>query len=90
MTVPVKSATFAGKKFKVSLEDRLDGYADAPENADVSRELWINPDLVGERRLDVCIHEALHACHPYMGEEDVAETARDIARFLYRMGYRVK
>jgi len=88
--LPVRSATFMGKRYKISLDERLDGYADAPEFSNGKREVWINPDLFDERRLDVIIHESLHACWPEAGENVVDRTARDIARFLWRLGYRTK
>jgi hypothetical protein len=37
--------------------------------------------------LDVIIHEALHACTE-LNETAVDETARDIARLLWRLGWR--
>jgi len=44
--------------------------------------------LVGERRLEVLIHEMLHACYWDLDEEAIDITARDIARVLFRLGYR--
>lgn len=41
-----------------------------------------------ELELDTIIHECLHACQPDLAEETVEEVASDIARVLWRMGYR--
>jgi len=38
--------------------------------------------------LDTAIHEGLHACMWDLDEEAVADSARDLARFLWRLGYR--
>lgn len=38
--------------------------------------------------LDTVIHEALHAALPLLDETAVHETANDISRLLWRMGYR--
>ena len=40
--------------------------------------------------LDTIIHECLHAAVPDLAESTVEESATDIARVLYRMGYRLK
>ena len=47
-----------------------------------------NPKLKGLRKLEMFLHEPLHACLWDLDEEAVEETARDMARFLWRMGYR--
>ena len=40
------------------------------------------------RELDTFIHEALHACAWDLNEDAVSQTATDIAKFLWRLGYR--
>ena len=42
----------------------------------------------GELELDTTIHELIHACQPDLAEETVEEVASDIARVLWRLGYR--
>ena len=45
-------------------------------------------DAVGERELDINIHEMLHACSwNFADEEWVAQTATDIAAALWKLGY---
>ena len=39
-------------------------------------------------RMDTTIHEALHALLPFADEECVTKTATDLARLLWRLGYR--
>ncbi len=45
--------------------------------------------LKGERRLDVLIHEMLHACFWDIAEEGIQFGATSIAKALWRMGYRL-
>ena len=38
--------------------------------------------------LDTYIHEFIHACFPDIDEDVVDKSAADIARILYKLGYR--
>ncbi len=38
--------------------------------------------------LDTLLHEGIHACMPFLEEEIVAESATDIAKFLWKLGWR--
>ena len=53
-----------------------------------AKELVVSPRLKGEHRADCIIHELLHAALPDLDEAAVDETATDIARVLWRLGYR--
>lgn len=64
----------------------IDGRCDDPTTP--KKRITIKKTLVGERRLEVLIHEMLHACYWDLDEEAIATTARDIARVLFRLGYR--
>jgi hypothetical protein len=52
------------------------------------REIVISTAISGERELDVIIHEVLHAADWHRSEEWCATVATDLARILYRLGYR--
>lgn len=52
------------------------------------RTITIHPRLSGELKLDVIIHELLHACQPDQNEDAIDQTATNIARVLTRLGYR--
>lgn len=80
---PVKTATLGGRRYKIIVDD-LDG------NCDTDDHYWliIERDLNTKVGLETVIHESLHACNWHAKEELVEETARDIARFLWRLGYR--
>jgi len=54
-----------------------------------NKEIRINLKLDGELLLDTVVHELLHAASPELASEDwVNGTASDIARVLWRLGYR--
>lgn len=89
----VKSATFRGKKFDVYLVQKLCGLAESNEPDDdemIKSSITISEDQTPLQFLDTTIHESLHACLWRLSEEDVTQTATDIARLLWRMGYRRK
>ena len=52
------------------------------------REILIDDRITGHRLLDTLIHEGLHAALPHLMEHDVTRAATDIARVLWRLGYR--
>jgi len=81
----VKTATFNGRKYHIII-DALDG------NVDTDDKYWliIERDLNHKIGLETAIHEALHACSWATQEGKVEMTARDIARFLWRLGYRLE
>jgi hypothetical protein len=80
----MKSHTFNGRKYKVTIE-ALDGMCDTYNK---ERELVIMADLNTRCGLETAIHEALHCCHWPASEDSVTATAYDIARFLWRLGFR--
>lgn len=82
---PVKSFTCRGKrwKYRVTRPMKKRGEADS-----VRKEVRISGDMKGEKLLDTIIHEALHVGCWDLDEEVVEEVATDIARLLWRLGYR--
>lgn len=52
-------------------------------------KILIDQGLRGRARLEIELHEACHACFPQMSEETVTEAARDMARILWTLGYRI-
>lgn len=79
----IKTHTFDGKQYRIILGD-LDG------NCDTDDYLWliIERDLSKRIGLETAIHEALHACDWSTKEDKVEIIAHDIARFLWRLGFR--
>jgi hypothetical protein len=80
-----KTHTFCGKKYQLILEE-LDGVCA------VDGENWLIAvrDLKTRVGLETLIHEMLHACDWSVAEEKVEQTAKDMARLLWRLGYRLR
>lgn len=62
------------------------GECDPPNTK--GKEIRIRKTLRGEERLEVLIHESLHAVNWSLDEEHVNEISQDIARLLWRLNYR--
>lgn len=62
------------------------GVCDSPTTP--GKAIKIQSGLKGEELLEVLIHEALHACAWNLDEDAVTVTAEDIARMLWKLGYR--
>ena len=80
----MKTHTFCGRKYKIEL-DPIDGWCDQRK---MMQQVWLMRDLKTKAGLETAIHEGLHACHWNASEENVTQTAYDIARFLWRLNYR--
>jgi|10_taG_2_1085330.scaffolds.fasta_scaffold09397_2 uncharacterized protein YfaQ (DUF2300 family) len=84
----MKTHVFRSARYRIVESDRIkrDGYCDWRRKK--GKKLWIKKSLSDEKRLDVLIHEGLHACLPDADEHTVQETAQDLALFLLRDGWR--
>ena len=85
---PVKTHRFGGKRYRVSVEERIEGYHEDGRRG--PRELYADPYLPPLAFLDTLVHECLHAEFPKMSEKRVDAAASNIARLLWRLGYRRK
>ena len=81
----MKTATFNNTRYDIVI-GKFDGYVDTDDRY----SLIISRDLNTQAGLETAIHESLHACNWHAKEELVEVTAKDIARFLWRLGYRVQ
>ncbi len=82
----IKSHTFRGKKFDVTFVDEVDGMCVRRENRRGEVLLWSGrPPKVF---MEAAIHEALHAMNWAIPEAVIDERARELARWLWRLGYR--
>ena len=81
-----------GKRWRLEVLDYLhDGSCGSMDPAGVPRKrILISRSQDPIDILDTVIHECLHASVPDLAESTVEESATDIARVLYRMGYRLK
>uniref|UniRef100_A0A6M3KPZ8 Uncharacterized protein n=1 Tax=viral metagenome TaxID=1070528 RepID=A0A6M3KPZ8_9ZZZZ len=83
----MKTHRFNGKQYRIILADDLDGFCETSEAVGYCW-LTVNRSLSKRIGLETVIHEALHACDPSASEKKVKTIAADIARFLWRLGYR--
>lgn len=67
------------------LPDRV-GECDPPTAK--NKSLTILEDLKGQHRLEILIHEFLHAADWDKEEVWVTQAGKDMARFLWKLGYR--
>lgn len=80
-------ATFRNRVFDVKYMDtgELDGSC-----GDENELIEINNRVRGLARLITEIHETLHACLPMLEEKIIEPSATDIAKFLWKLGYRIR
>jgi len=77
-----------GKPHKyIRSKTKLHGYHMTPEKGKPGI-IAICKSTKGLKELDTLIHEMLHACGPFADESWVAQTAEDIAKALWQLGYR--
>lgn len=62
------------------------GWCDDPKTKGKRIAVWSR--LTGLTELDTTIHECIHAGLPDIKEDTVSEFATDLARVLWRLGYR--
>ena len=79
----LNSHTFNGITYDIVIGE-FDGYTDTDDRY----SLVIERDLNTRVGLETAIHESLHACNWHAKEELVSITAKDVARFLWRLGFR--
>jgi hypothetical protein len=61
------------------------GECDPPDK--LGKEIRVLKRLKGEERLEVLIHEQLHAADWHKSEEWIEQVSKDIARNLTKLGY---
>jgi len=84
----VKTHTFRGNRYKIEIEKIiLDGCCESVKEGSLPK-LRVFTGLDSKKGLETVIHEALHACCFAKSEEIVNTTAKDVAKFLWRLGYR--
>jgi len=67
---------------------REQAYGSCDDPRQRSKAIRIDPRLEDEQLLEVTIHELLHACDWRADEEHIDQQARDMARVLWRLGWR--
>lgn len=91
---PIKSAVICGRRFRVSRPPHIPGARDeiimgqTSDPRESGATLSVRLGLGEAEELETWLHEAGHAGDWRASEEHVAEWARDVARLLYRLGWR--
>jgi hypothetical protein len=85
----IKTHRFRNNRYKVEVKRLRDrrGQCDAPTTQ--GKSILINPGQSGEKLLATLLDEAIHACLFEIDNDVVDEISDDIARFLWRAGYRL-
>ena len=85
---PIKTHSFNGHKYTIRvLPQGVHGVCDQPGQDET---LLIATDPNTCNGLITAIHEAMHASDYHKKEADVDRCSKDIGRFLWRLGYRIK
>ena len=88
----IKRITLRKRSYRVVLVSKLGSeenpiYGDCSNPNIPNRTIRYLSGLKGEKRLDVLIHEMLHACFWDISEESIEESSSDVARALWRFGW---
>lgn len=78
------------KRYKVTKTLNLprDSWGICTDPSFTKREIKIHKALKGAKEFEILIHEMLHACFWDIDENVIKEVGKDIAKGLWKMGYR--
>jgi hypothetical protein len=77
-----------GKVWRLRFAPNMANRGDCDEPDQPGKEIRIACNLQGEERLEVLLHELVHAADWHLDESFVERFASDAARALWRLGYR--
>ena len=77
-----------GKLWNLRFAPNLANRGDCDPPTARGKEIRVSSSLRGEERLEVLLHELVHAAGWHIDEEFVGRFAHDTARALWRLGYR--
>jgi hypothetical protein len=77
-----------GKRWKLCFARLSEHKGDCSGPAEKNKKIRIDSRLKGEERLEILIHEFRHAADWGQSELFVDNEAKDMARMLWRLGYR--
>lgn len=77
-----------GKLWDLRFVHNLTNRGDCDSPIKPFKEIRVSSALKGEEKLEVLLHEMFHAACWNLDEEFVEEFAVDVARNLWRLGYR--
>ena len=86
---PLRTIKLNGKRWRITRDKRhagddkdWSGYCDHRKHI-----IYLNPELVGDKLLEVAVHESLHAQLEILEEEVIDRVAASTARLLQRLGF---
>ena len=82
----IKTHVFNGRKYVIDMPGRIHGTTDQFRLNQRVMLIAVDPGTKDE--LETCIHEGLHAENWATTEKVVERVGREIADFLWRLGYR--
>ena len=82
----VRTHKFNGRTYVIDMPGRIDGCVDQYKLN--KRTILIATEPFTKEELEACIHESLHAENWAATEKVVERTGKEIADFLWRLGYR--
>ena len=77
-----------GKRWQLRFAPNMAGRGDCEPPTQPNKAIRISSTLADEERLEVLLHELLHAAGWHIDESFVERFATDAARVLWRLGYR--
>jgi len=77
-----------GKLWQLRFAPNMVNPGDCDPPSKRGKEIRVSSSLRGEERLEVLIHELVHAAGWHIDETFVEQFAKDAARALWRVGYR--
>ena len=84
--IKMRSHTFRGERFDVTFTEDIDGLCVAQHNR--RGEVLLFTERPPKVFLETALHEALHAMNWSIPEAVIKERAAELARWLWRLGYR--
>ena len=82
----VRTHKFNGRKYHIIVSYRIDGFVEQYKLG--GRTMMITVDPGTKNELETYIHESLHAENWATTEKVVERVSKEIADFLWRLGYR--
>ena len=85
----IRSQIFRGQRWRVEHVKKLKGAdGDIDDPSTTGKVLRLKEGLPPVRELECAIHEGLHGCFWDLDEAAITQSATDLARWLWRLGYR--
>lgn len=79
-----------GRDWMLRFVPRLGNRGDCDPPSQPVKAIRIAQSLRGEERLEVILHELVHAAGWHLDENYAEQFAADVARVLWRLGYRAE